>query len=196
MDYIKSGKVVLEKEIQSLLKLKSSLDNSFIQSCKLINHTSGKTIFVGLGKSGHVAKKCSATFSSLGIPSFFIHAGEALHGDFGMISENDLIIAFSYSGKTPEVVKAVKYCSQNNISTIGISGDSQSPLANASNFHLDICVAEEADHLNLAPTSSTTNMMALGDALASSVSEKKGFNRSDFHGFHPGGSLGTQLGDE
>ena len=196
MDYIKSGKIVLEKEIQSLLKLKSSLDNSFIQSCKLINHTSGKTIFVGLGKSGHIAQKCAATFSSLGIPSFYVHANEAFHGDFGMMSGNDLIIAFSFSGKTPEIVNVVKYCSKNNITVIGISGDSQSPLANISNVHLDICVTEEADHLGLAPTSSTTNMIALGDALASSVSEDKGFKRSDFHGFHPGGSLGNQLENE
>ena len=156
----------------------------------------GSNIIEGLNKSGHIAEKCAATFSSLGVPSFYVHANEAFHGDFGMMSGNDLIIAFSFSDKTPEIVNVGKYCSKNNINVIGISGDSQSPLANISNVHLDICVTEEADHLGLAPTSSTTNMIALGDALASSVSEDKGFNRSDFQGFHPGGSLGNQLENE
>ncbi|MBT3180238.1 MAG: SIS domain-containing protein [Candidatus Marinimicrobia bacterium] len=193
MDYIKSGKHLLEKECNALKQLATSLGNEFTQSCESINKTTGKTVFLGLGKSGHVAKKCAATFSSLGIPSFFVHAGELFHGDFGMISKNDLIIAFSYSGNTSEVVNAVKYCVQNNISTIGISGDSESLLAKTSEIHLDICVENEADHLGLAPTSSTINMMALGDALASAVSEAKKFGCNDFHRFHPGGSLGNQL---
>ena len=196
MDYLKSAKTVLIKEIAALKQLESSLGSDFNTAAELIYNTTGKVIFVGLGKSGHVARKCAATFSSLGIPSFFVHASEAFHGDFGMISKNDSIVAFSFSGKTEDVVNVVKYCKQNNIPTIGISGDSNSLLAKKSHIHLDICVNDEADHLNLAPTSSTTNMMALCDALASSISEKKGFSRSDFHTFHPDGSLGNQLKDE
>ena len=196
MDYLKSAKTVLIKEIAALKQLESSLGSDFNTAAELIYNTTGKVIFVGLGKSGHVARKCAATFSSLGIPSFFVHASEAFHGDFGMMSKNDSIVAFSFSGKTEDVVNVVKYCKQNNIPTIGISGDSNSLLAKKSHIHLDICVNDEADHLNLAPTSSTTNMMALCDALASSISEQKGFSRSDFHTFHPDGSLGNQLKDE
>ena len=196
MDYLKSAKTVLIKEIAALKQLESSLGSDFNTAAELIYNTTGKVIFVGLGKSGHVARKCAATFSSLGIPSFFVHASEAFHGDFGMMSKNDSIVAFSFSGKTEDVVNVVKYCNQNNIPTIGISGDSNSLLAKKSHIHLDICVNNEADHLNLAPTSSTTNMMALCDALASSISEQKGFSRSDFHTFHPDGSLGNQLKDE
>ena len=196
MDYLKSAKTVLIKEIAALKQLESSLGSDFNTAAELIYNTTGKVIFVGLGKSGHVARKCAATFSSLGIPSFFVHASEAFHGDFGMISKNNSIVAFSFSGKTEDVVNVVKYCKQNNIPTIGISGDSNSLLAKKSHIHLDICVNDEADHLNLAPTSSTTNMMALCDALASSISEQKGFSRSDFHTFHPDGSLGNQLKDE
>ncbi len=196
MDYLKSAKTVLIKEIAALKQLESSLGSDFNTAAELIYNATGKVIFVGLGKSGHVARKCAATFSSLGIPSFFVHASEAFHGDFGMMSKNDSIVAFSFSGKTEDVVNVVKYCKQNNIPTIGISGDSNSLLAIKSHIHLDICVNDEADHLNLAPTSSTTNMMALCDALASSISEQKGFSRSDFHTFHPDGSLGNQLKDE
>jgi len=196
MDYLKSAKTVLIKEIAALKQLEFSLGSDFNTAAELIYNTTGKVIFVGLGKSGHVARKCAATFSSLGIPSFFVHASEAFHGDFGMMSKNDSIVAFSFSGKTEDVVNVVKYCKQNNIPTIGISGDSNSLLAKKSHIHLDICVNDEADHLNLAPTSSTTNMMALCDALASSISEQKGFSRSDFHTFHPDGSLGNQLKDE
>ena len=196
MDYLKSAKTVLIKEIAALKQLEFSLGSDFNTAAELIYNITGKVIFVGLGKSGHVARKCAATFSSLGIPSFFVHASEAFHGDFGMMSKNDSIVAFSFSGKTEDVVNVVKYCKQNNIPTIGISGDSNSLLAKKSHIHLDICVNDEADHLNLAPTSSTTNMMALCDALASSISEQKRFSRSDFHTFHPDGSLGNQLKDE
>jgi len=196
MNYLKSGKKVLQNEIKALQSLEQSLSDEFNAAAEVISNTKGKVIFLGLGKSGHVARKSAATFSSLGIPSFFVHASEAFHGDFGMIDSHDTIIAFSFSGKTSEVVNAVKICNKNNVSTIGISGDSNSHLAKECQIHLDICVNDEADHLNLAPTSSTTNMMALCDALASSISEEKGFSRSDFHTFHPGGSLGNQLEDE
>lgn len=196
MDYLPSGKIVIQKEIQALQRMNASLGEEFNKAANIISNTKGKVIFLGLGKSGHVAKKCAATFSSLGIPSFFIHVAEAFHGDFGMISNHDLLIAFSLSGKTTDVVHAVEYCNKNKIVVIGISGNNQSPLAKVSNIHLDICVEDEADHLNLAPTSSTTNMMVLGDALASSVSEQNGFTRANFHEFHPGGNLGNELREE
>ena len=196
MNYLKSGKKVLQNEIKALQSLEQSLSDEFNAAAEVISNTKGKVIFLGLGKSGHVARKSAATFSSLGIPSFFVHASEAFHGDFGMIDSYDTIIVFSFSSKTSEVVNAVKICNKNNVSTIGISGDSNSHLAKECQIHLDICVNNEADHLNLAPTSSTTNMMALCDALASSISEEKRFSRSDFHTFHPGGNLGNQLEDE
>ena len=123
MDIIESGKIVIENEIQSLNNLKDILGSSFARACKLIAATKGKIVFLGLGKSGHVAKKCAATFSSLGTPSFFIHAAEAFHGDLGMIAANDSLIALSFSGKTAEVLKAVDYCRQKNVAVIGISGD-------------------------------------------------------------------------
>lgn len=196
MDIIESGKIVIENEIQSLNNLKDNLGNSFARACKLIAATKGKIVFLGLGKSGHVAKKCAATFSSLGTPSFFIHAGEAFHGDLGMIARNDSLIALSFSGKTTEVLKAVDYCRQKNVDVIGISGDDASLLSQNSTVHINIGVKQEADHLQVAPTASTTAMIALGDALASVVSEQKGFTQDNFHVFHPDGSLGQLLNNE
>ena len=193
MGIIESGKIVLEKEIQSLINLKDTLGGTFESACQQITCNKGKIVFLGLGKSGHVAKKCAATFSSLGIPSFFVHAAEALHGDSGMISNQDCVIAFSYSGKTKEIIQIVDYCQHRCVSLIGISGNSESLLAKKSTIHLNIHVHEEADHLGLAPTASTTNMIALGDAIASAVSEQNGFTRTDFHFFHPDGNLGNQL---
>ena len=196
MDIIESGKIVIEKEIQSLNNLKDNLGSSFARACQLIAATKGRVVFLGLGKSGHVAKKCAATFSSLGTPSFFIHAAEAFHGDLGVIAANDSLIALSFSGKTAEVLKAVDYCRQKNVVVIGISGDDASLLSQKSTVHINIGVEQEADHLQVAPTASTTAMIALGDALASVVSEQKGFTQDNFHVFHPDGSLGQLLDNE
>jgi len=196
MDIIESGKIVIEKEIQSLNNLKDNLGSSFARACQLIAATKGRVVFLGLGKSGHVAKKCAATFSSLGTPSFFIHAAEAFHGDLGVIAANDSLIALSFSGKTAEVLKAVGYCRQKNVAVIGISGDDASLLSQKSTVHINIGDEQEADHLQVAPTASTTVMIALGDALASVVSEQKGFTHDNFHVFHPGGSLGQLLDNE
>jgi len=142
MNYLKSGKKVLQNEIKALQSLEQSLSDEFNAAAEVISNTKGKVIFLGLGKSGHVARKSAATFSSLGIPSFFVHASEAFHGDFGMIDSYDTIIAFSFSSKTSEVVNAVKICNKNNVSTIGISGDSNSHLAKECQIHLDILVIQ------------------------------------------------------
>ena len=196
MDYLKSGKKVLQNEIKALQALDHSLSDKFNAAAEVISNTEGKVIFLGLGKSGHVAKKCAATFSSLGSPTFFIHATEAFHGDLGMIAANDSLIALSFSGKTAEVLKAVGYCRQKNVVVIGISGDDASLLSQKSTVHINIGVEQEADHLQVAPTASTTAMIALGDALASVVSEQKGFTQDNFHVFHPDGSLGQLLDNE
>lgn len=196
MDIIKSGKIVIDKEIQSLNNLKDNLGGSFANACHLIAATKGRVVFLGIGKSGLAAKKCAATFSSLGTSSFFIHAAEAFHGDLGMIAENDSLIALSFSGKTVEVLRAVDYCLQKNVAVIGISGDDASLLSKKSTVHINIGVRQEADHLQIAPTASTTAMIALGDALASVVSEQKGFTQDNFHVFHPDGHLGQLLDNE
>jgi len=195
MNFIDIGKSVLEKELRSLTQLNDSLGDSFEQVCNLIVNTKGKIICTGLGKSGHVARKCAATFASLGIPSFFVHATEALHGDIGMISNDDILFALSYSGETTEVVHMMSALSRRNIPLIAMTGNINSAMSQQCTIHLDIHVSEEADHLQCAPTSSTTNMMALGDAIASAVSHHNKFTKNDFHQYHPGGSLGKQLED-
>jgi len=193
MSYSNIAKSLLEKEIESLTLLKDSLDHSIDDACRLITDCDGKIIFTGLGKSGHVAKKCAATFSSLGIPSFYIHSAEALHGDLGMVSNDDILFALSYSGETTEVVRMMSAVSQRNITVIAMTGNKISTMSHHCAIHLDIHVSEEADHLKCAPTSSTTNMMALGDAIASAVSHNNQFTKRDFLQFHPGGSLGEHL---
>ncbi len=193
MDFLESGKRVIQKEISALSRLQESLGNTFNQAAEVIYNSKGKIIFTGLGKSGHMARKCATTFSSLGLPSMFIHAGESLHGDLGMVSKDEVVLVFSKSGYTEELIKSISYLKDNGSFIIGITGNSTSELAKLSNVHLDINIQEEADFLNLAPTSSTTAMAALGDALASAVSEKKGFTSDYFHRLHPGGSLGKLL---
>lgn len=193
MRYSILGKTLLKKEIESLTNLMNELGDSFDDACKMISDCPGKIIFTGLGKSGHVAKKCAATFSSLGIPSFFIHSTEALHGDLGMVSKDDIFFAFSFSGETNEVVRMISALSIRNIPIITMTGNPQSTMGKKCSIHLDIHVNEEADHLNCAPTASTTNMIALGDAIASAISENAHFTKQDFYQYHPGGSLGEEL---
>ncbi|MBT3589413.1 MAG: SIS domain-containing protein [Candidatus Marinimicrobia bacterium] len=193
MSYSIIAKSLLEKEIESLTTLMDNLEHSFDDACQMISDCKGKIIFTGLGKSGLVAKKCAATFSSLGIPSFFIHSTEALHGDLGMVSNDDILFAFSYSGETNEVVHMMSALSQRNIPLIAMTGNMDSAMSQKCTIHLDIHVSEEADHLKCAPTSSTTNMMALGDAISSAVSYNNQFTKNDFHQYHPGGNLGEHL---
>lgn len=193
MEYLKSGKAVIQKEIRALQQLEKSLGDDFNKAAEAIASTNGNIIFLGLGKSGHVARKCAATFSSLGIPAFYMHAGDATHGDLGMVARNDVCILISYSGKSKELLDILKPLEQIGAEMIAITGNPDSSLAKMCKIHLDIGVRTEADPLGLAPTSSSTATLVLGDALAISLMEKRGFKKEDFALRHPGGNLGKKL---
>ncbi|MFQ6677074.1 MAG: SIS domain-containing protein [Fidelibacterota bacterium] len=193
MEYLTSGKKVIQKEILALAELEKSLGKDFSQAADTIANATGKVIFLGLGKSGHVARKCAATFSSLGIPSFFMHACDAGHGDLGMITKEDVCVLISYSGKSKELLELIPPIEHIGAKMMTITGNPDSPLSNISQIHLDIGVRSEADPMGLAPTSSSTATLVLGDALAISIMEKKGFKEEDFAIRHPGGNLGKKL---
>jgi len=180
-------------EAQAVLDLIPILDDNFNKAVELILNCKGKVIVTGVGKSGHVGEKIAATFASLGTPSFFLNPLDAYHGDLGMISEGDVVMAISYSGNTDELLRFIPLLLRRNISIIGVSGNPDSLLAQYSVCHLNIRVDHEADPLNLAPTSSTTTTMAMGDALACALVHLKQFQPSDFAQFHPGGNLGRKL---
>jgi len=184
---------VLNMEIESLKHLSNSLDENFEKAINLIYKCKGKLVITGIGKSGHIGKKMAATFASTGTSSFFVHATEALHGDLGMITKNDIVLAISNSGETKEVLEMIPSLKIIGVKIISITGNRESSLAKASDVHIEVKIAREADHLNLAPTSSSTAMLVLGDAMAITLSEIKGFKEEDFAVFHPGGSLGKKL---
>ena len=191
-----TAKSVIKAEIRGLEFLLNSLDDKFENAINAILECTGKVIIMGVGKPGHVGKKISATFASLGTPSFFVHAGEAAHGDLGMITSYDVCIIMSFSGNTAETVNVVPQIKQIGAKTVAVTGNPDSGLAQSCDIHVDIGVREEADLMNLAPTASSTAFLALGDALAVTVAEKKGYTRSDFAKVHPGGSLGKQFENE
>lgn len=180
-------------EAQAILNLIPLLDVNFTKAVDLIYNCKGKLIVTGVGKSGHVGEKIAATLASLGTPSFFLNPLDAYHGDLGMIAEGDVVMAISYSGNTDELLRFIPLLLERNIPIIGMSGNPSSLLAQYSACHLNINVAHEADPLNLAPTSSTTTTMAMGDALACALVHVRNFKPSDFALFHPGGSLGKKL---
>lgn len=180
-------------EAQAILDLIPMLDDNFSKAVNLIYNCKGKVIVTGVGKSGHVGEKIAATLASLGTPSFFLNPLDAYHGDLGMIAEGDVVMAISYSGNTDELLRIIPLILNRHIPIIGISGNSDSLLAQYSVCHLNIKVDHEADPLNLAPTSSTTTTMAMGDALACALVQLRQFKPSDFAQFHPGGSLGKKL---
>lgn len=180
-------------EAQAILDLIPMLDDNFSKAVDLIYNCKGKVIVTGVGKSGHVGEKIAATLASLGTPSFFLNPLDAYHGDLGMIAEGDVVMAISYSGNTDELLRIIPLILNRHIPIIGISGNSDSLLAQFSVCHLNIKVDHEADPLNLAPTSSTTTTMAMGDALACALVQLRQFKPSDFAQFHPGGSLGKKL---
>lgn len=192
-EIIEFGKSIIETEINGLAQLKDTVSDNFIKACKLIYENRGKIICCGIGKSGHIAKKISATLASTGTPSFFIHPTEALHGDLGMISKQDIVLAISNSGNTTELSGIINYCIRFNITLIGITKNKNSLLGNHCNTILELPNAQEACSLGLAPTTSTTNTLALGDALAITLLHMRGFSQDDFKVFHPGGSLGSKL---
>ena len=170
-DFISIGKKVLDIESAAIAKLKDELDNNFENACQLCLDCNGKIIVMGIGKSGHIADKLAATLASTGTPSFFVHPGEASHGDLGMISKSDVVIALSNSGKTEEIVSLLPILKNMGIKIIAMTGDDNSIIATASDVHIDVGVEEEACPMNLSPTASTTAALAMGDAIAVALLE-------------------------
>jgi arabinose-5-phosphate isomerase len=192
-DFRARAQRVLEIEAAAVAGLIPRLGPSFDEACRLCLACTGRVVVTGMGKSGHVAGKIAATLASTGTPAFFVHPGEASHGDLGMITAQDLVIAVTNSGETTEIVTILPLLKRLDIPLIVLTGDHRSTLATAATAVLDIAVAEEACPLNLAPTASTTAALAMGDALAVALLESRGFTRDDFALAHPGGSLGRQL---
>jgi arabinose-5-phosphate isomerase len=184
---------VLDIEARAVAELKARLGPPFIEACRLCLETEGRVVVTGMGKSGHIGGKIAATLASTGTPAFFMHPAEASHGDLGMITANDLLLAVSYSGETSEVVTILPLVKRMGARLITMTGKTGSTLAEAADVHLDVSVSEEACPLNLAPTASTTATLAMGDALAVALLESRGFTAEDFALSHPGGSLGKKL---
>jgi arabinose-5-phosphate isomerase len=192
-DYIDVANRVLDIESAAIKNLKGTLNKSFVEACEACGNCKGKIIVMGLGKSGHIADKIAATFASTGTPAFFIHPSEAIHGDLGMIDKEDVVLIFSNSGETEEIVSLIPIIKKMGITIIALTGNKKSKLSNEANIHLNVEVKEEACPMNLAPTASTTAALAMGDAIAVALLEKKGFTKEDFAKSHPGGSLGKKL---
>lgn len=192
-DLLALARKVLDIESRAVARLKSRLDGSFVAACDLCLATTGRVVVTGMGKSGHIGRKISATLASTGTPSFYVHPAEASHGDLGMITPNDLLLAVSYSGETEEVVTILPVVKRMGAQLISMTGKPGSTLARAADVHLDVSVDEEACPLNLAPTASTTATLAMGDALAVALLERRGFTAEDFALSHPKGSLGKRL---
>jgi len=190
---LKEAKNVLQIEADAVLKLKSELDGSFKSAMEMIIDCPGRVVFTGVGKAGLVAKKLAATFSSTGTSAFFVHAGEGLHGDLGMIQNGDVVIAVSNSGETDEVINLIPSLRRIGVKLIALTGDENSSLGKYADLILEADVDTEACPHNLAPTASTTAAIALGDALAVALSSYYGFTPEDFALYHPGGSLGRKL---
>lgn len=193
MKRILEAKKVFEKEIIALTKTKNSLNITFSQICDEILRCSGRIIWIGMGKPGHIAKKLAATMSSLGTPSFSLHPAEALHGDLGMISKDDIVIMISYSGESDEIIKILPIIQLIGAKIIALTGNSNSTLAQNSDLVEVFPKFKEACHLGLAPTSSTTVALAYGDAICVVVSQEKKFTKNDFGKFHPAGALGKKI---
>lgn len=179
--------------IEALVDESSSLSTAFIEAIDAIHSSTGRLIVTGMGKSGHIARKIAATLSSTGTPALYVHPGEASHGDLGMIADADVVLALSNSGETPELGDIIGYCGRFDIPLIGMTSGSDSTLADGSNIALIVPKSAEACGITKAPTTSTTQMLALGDAIAVSLLRQKGFSQRDFHTFHPGGKLGAAL---
>ena len=193
INHLKSARRTLKIEAKGLEKLSKSLNADFNEVCNKLMNTKGKIITLGIGKSGHIAKKISATLSSTGSPSNFINAGEALHGDVGAINKKDKVLIFSHSGQSEEIVNLLPYLKSVGCEYFSITGSKTSSIANNALINLDTGVSEEACPLDLAPTTSTTAALALGDAIAVALLEAKEFSSSDFAKSHPGGKLGKRL---
>jgi len=184
---------VFNDEIASLQEAAALIDESFTQAVNAILQSKGKLIITGAGKSGLIGKKIAATLASTGTSSFFMHPAEAFHGDLGMVGANDMVLLISYSGETDELIKIIPFLKWNNNSTISITGNPNSTIAKNTNWHLNVHITHEACPLKLAPTSSTTATLVMGDAIAVALMEARQFQPEDFARFHPGGSLGRKL---
>ncbi|CAI8923414.1 KpsF/GutQ family sugar-phosphate isomerase [Methylocaldum szegediense] len=189
----RTGLKVVRTEAEAVAALAKRIDGSFASACKLMLACKGRIIVTGMGKSGHIGGKIAATLASTGTPAFFVHPGEASHGDFGMITVHDVVLALSNSGETPEILAILHLIKRLGVPLIAMTGNAKSTLAKQSLVHIDTSVKEEACPLGLAPTSSTTATLAMGDALAVALLEARGFTREDFAFAHPGGSLGRKL---
>lgn len=193
IDILSESKYVFETEVNAINLVKDALDESFVRIVELISDCAGKVIVTGMGKPGHVSRKIAATMSSLGTSSFFLHPAEALHGDLGMISPNDIVIAISYSGESEEITRILPNIKIIGATLIGISGNQNSSLVKYSDYSFVFPKFKEACSMNLAPTSSTTVEMVLGDALAVCLSKIYGFHERNYAMYHPAGSLGKKL---
>ncbi|HAA1740765.1 TPA_asm: KpsF/GutQ family sugar-phosphate isomerase [Campylobacter jejuni] len=193
MNTLEIAKEVFEKEAQAILDLAKNLDENFNQAINLMLNTKGRCIISGMGKSGHIGAKIAATLASTGTPSFFIHPGEALHGDLGMLTPEDALIAISNSGETEEILKIIPAIKKRKIPLIVMCGKKNSTLVKQGDIFLNIAVEKEACPLQLAPMSSTTATLVMGDALAAALMKARNFKPDDFALFHPGGSLGHKL---
>ncbi|MCD9087802.1 KpsF/GutQ family sugar-phosphate isomerase [Stenotrophomonas sp. SY1] len=192
-DLVSSGRRVFEIERTELDRVGNRLGAEFAAACRLVLASRGRVVTTGMGKSGHIARKIAATLASTGTPSFYVHPGEAGHGDLGMITEDDVVLALSYSGESDEVLMLLPVLKRQGNPLISMTGKPQSSLARAADVHLDVNVDHEACPLALAPTSSTTASLAMGDALAVALLDARGFTADDFARSHPAGSLGRRL---
>lgn len=193
MNFCTLGLAVIETEAQAVFELTQRIDERFTKACELLLACKGRIIVTGMGKSGHIANKIAATLSSTGSPAFFVHPGEASHGDLGMITNQDAMILISNSGNTAELVSILPFLKRLGIPLITLTGNQESTLAKAADVNLDVSIKQEACPLGLAPTTSTTVSLVMGDALAIALLQARGFSEEDFALSHPGGALGKKL---
>lgn len=192
-DIVEEAKKIFDKEIEAIVKTRDSLGKEFEQLVNLVLECEGKVVLTGMGKPGHIATKIAATMASLGTPAFFMHPGEALHGDLGMVEEKDIVILMSYSGESEEVTSLLPVLDEIGCATVAITGNPKSTLSKGCKYQLFFPEFEEACYMHLAPTSSTTVLLVLGDALALTVSRAKNYTKEDFGLHHPAGTLGKKL---
>jgi len=187
------GLAVVNTELEAIAALRDRIDDTFAAACQILLNCQGRIIVIGMGKSGHIGNKIAATFASTGSPAFFVHAGEASHGDMGMVTSQDVVLTLSNSGETAEILTILPLIKRLAVPLIALTGNPHSTLAKSANAHLDTSVTKEACPLGLAPTSSTTAALVMGDALAIALLESRGFTAEDFALSHPGGNLGRRL---
>ncbi|MFW5451805.1 MAG: KpsF/GutQ family sugar-phosphate isomerase [Methylophagaceae bacterium] len=187
------GLAVIDTELDAISALRSRIDNTFVEACQYLLHCQGRIIVIGMGKSGHIAGKIASTLASTGSPAFFVHPGEASHGDLGMVTDKDVVLALSNSGETSEILTILPIIKRLGVPLVAMTGKPHSTIAQTANAHLDVSAEKEACPLGLAPTSSTTTALVMGDALAIALLEARGFTAEDFALSHPGGHLGRRL---